>query len=480
MRTTRAATRSSLIHTTLDSGLCVCKSGSERGVFLIETTSKVGGLKDHADGASDTRLSCSTSEDSEKAASDLAHCHDAAAGSARPVPSCQGHGVNQSRTPTRQNGRLDRTVRADIIECSPAPLYRFTLQLSSSLCPLLNLFFPSRLRLQNIFSYKGILCGIQIQTYYHGIARTSVSGSGTLALSMNEDDLTFSLISSNLFQEVLIPHQTSHQSRIMIFAATTKTLYLVGWSHPLKRRGMLTNWRCWTSLVSRMPVSSHHRAPAADSAASRRTTQYGATLSDDGAHIILPQGAQLFELGLHHKQLFENYAREHGAEWLERFRDRLGWPRSNSIYLLTGFYKTCSWSIASFGMQTAANTDPVRVHCTLVEVDERTMPGGTSVWQPAGRLKCKIGPPPDRQGLNNQTIFIRAITVTPNLSEQEPGEQREAGLLGTLFSLTRSLSSLTGDSNLETATETPKSNVIIQHVPQISQANFFLHHQFGP
>ena len=227
-----------------------------------------------------------------------------------------------------------------------------------------------------------------------------------------------------------------------------------------------------------MPAS-HSRVTPANYAASRRTTQYDATLSDDGAHIILPQGAQLYELGLHHRQLFENYAREHGAEWLERFRDRLGPPRSNSIYLLTGFYKTCSWSIASFSMRTAANTDPVGVYCTLVEVDERTI-REASVWQPAGRFKRKIGPPPDRQGPNNQTIFIRAITVTRNLCEQEPDEQREAGLLGTLVSLTRSLSSLAGDSNWATATETPKNDVIIQHVPQISQVKFILHHRSAP
>ena len=300
-----------------------------------------------------------------------------------------------------------------------------------------------------------------------------------LAPSMNEGGSTFSSISSNRFQEVTVPHQTSHQLRRTIFAVMTKTSYLVWWSHPLKHRGMLTNWTCWMLLVSRMPASPHNRPTATDCAAtSRRTTQYGATLSNDGAHIILPQGAQSFELGLHHRQLFENYAREHGAEWIERFRDRLGWPRSNSIYLLTGFYKTCSWSIASFGMQTAANTDPVRVHCTLVEVDERTI-REASVWQPSGRFKYKIGPPPDRQGQNNQTIFIRAITVTPNISQQGSSEQREAGLLGRLFSLTRSLSSLGGDSNSATTTETPKSNVIIQHVPHISQVIFILHHQFG-
>ena len=184
-----------------------------------------------------------------------------------------------------------------------------------------------------------------------------------------------------------------------------------------------------------MPLP-HNRPTATNCAAiSRRTTQYGATLFDDGAHIILPQGAHSFDLGLHHRQLFENHAREHGAEWLECFRDRLGWPRSSSFHLLTGLYKTCSWSIASFGMQTAANTDPVRVHCTLVEVDERTI-REASVWQPAGRFKRKIGPPVHRQGQNNQTVFIRAITVTLNLSStRRVNKERLDCLAGSFPSL---------------------------------------------
>ena len=159
--------------------------------------------------------------------------------------------------------------------------------------------------------------------------------------------------------------------------------------------------------------------------------------------------------------------RKHGSDWLTRFRDRLGWPRSNSLYLLTGFYKTCSWSIASFGMQTAANTDPVHVHCILKEVDKRVI-RDESVWQPSGRFKRKIGPAPDRQGKNNQTIFIQGITITPNLSEVS---ERQVGLLRILSAPTQFLSTLVGSSTTTTATETPKSNVIIQHIPQVSQVS---------
>ena len=206
-----------------------------------------------------------------------------------------------------------------------------------------------------------------------------------------------------------------------------------------------------------------------DYTASRRTTHYSATLSTDGTHIILPQGAQSFELELRHRRQFERHAREHGADWLERFRDDLGSPRSDSLYLLTGFYKTCSWSIASFGMKTAANADPVGVYCTLAEVDERII-RDTSFWRPAGRFRHKIGPEPDRQGKHNQTIFIRGITITPNLSEPEKSE-KQAGLLGVLSAPSRFLSTLVGSSAMGTTAETSKTNVTIQQVPQMSQVN---------
>ncbi|KAF8547789.1 hypothetical protein OG21DRAFT_1526924 [Imleria badia] len=195
-----------------------------------------------------------------------------------------------------------------------------------------------------------------------------------------------------------------------------------------------------------------------------------ATLSVDGAHIILPQGAQLFELPSQHKKLFESHAREHGAEWLELFKDQLGWPRSNSLYLLTGFYKTCSWSLASFGMQRAADTDPVYVYCTLVEIDERTI-RQESVWHPAGRFKRKIGPAPDRQGQNNQTVFIRGITITP-----KHGQTEEPPATSTLFNRLITnipfLNTLTRMGSTEgSTTQSPGSDVIIQHMPPISQAS---------
>ena len=109
------------------------------------------------------------------------------------------------------------------------------------------------------------------------------------------------------------------------------------------------------------------------------------------------------------------------------------------------------------------------VHCVLKEVDERVI-RDHSVWQPAGRFKRKIGPVPECQGENNQTVFIRGITITPNPSGAGQSE-RQTGLLRVLSAPTQFLSTMVGSSTTATATETPKSNVIIQHVPQVSQVN---------
>lgn len=186
----------------------------------------------------------------------------------------------------------------------------------------------------------------------------------------------------------------------------------------------------------------------------------------------------MFELRSQHRKLFESHAREHGAEWLERFKDQLGWPRSNSLYLLTGFYKTCTWSIASFGLQTAANTNPVYVHCTLLEVDERTI-RDESVWHPAGLFKRKIGPAPDRQGKNNQTVFIRGITITPSVSKPSQNEERPtSSLLSKLITRTLFLKKPIRSTGA-TATDTPGSNVTIQHVPPVSQVYLVPHLQYG-
>ena len=176
----------------------------------------------------------------------------------------------------------------------------------------------------------------------------------------------------------------------------------------------------------------------------------------------------MFQLGHHHLLEFDAHAKKYGPDWLEQFGSRLGGRRSNSLYLLTGFYKTCSWSIASFGTQTDA--DSVDVFCKLVEEGNRII-RDESVWRPAGRFNKKIGPPPQRQKQMNQTIFIRSITITHKPFKEE---QSWPAYLARLSSPSRFLNWAMKDSTEAPVTETSKDDVIIQHVPKASQVRFML------
>ncbi|KAF8549329.1 hypothetical protein OG21DRAFT_1556148, partial [Imleria badia] len=67
--------------------------------------------------------------------------------------------------------------------------------------------------------------------------------------------------------------------------------------------------------------------------------------SSGGALLILPEGAERHELRNH--RLFFEEATRHGDDWYRFAEERLGRMISHdSLYLITGFYKARSWSLA--------------------------------------------------------------------------------------------------------------------------------------
>ncbi|KAF8549075.1 hypothetical protein OG21DRAFT_1448346, partial [Imleria badia] len=66
-----------------------------------------------------------------------------------------------------------------------------------------------------------------------------------------------------------------------------------------------------------------------------------------GAILILPDGATSHDLPANER--FRRVAMKHALEWYEIARELYGESINNgSLYLLTGFYKARSWSLASF------------------------------------------------------------------------------------------------------------------------------------
>ncbi|KAF8546730.1 hypothetical protein OG21DRAFT_1379715, partial [Imleria badia] len=67
----------------------------------------------------------------------------------------------------------------------------------------------------------------------------------------------------------------------------------------------------------------------------------------NGAILILPHGATCHDL--RSKERFHTIAMECALKWYEITRNHYGENMSTCLlYLITGFYKVCSWSLASF------------------------------------------------------------------------------------------------------------------------------------
>ena len=142
-------------------------------------------------------------------------------------------------------------------------------------------------------------------------------------------------------------------------------------------------------------------------------TQYTASLSEDGAHIIVPQGAKCFKLAPQDKSKLGSLVSDFRcrATWFKFASKHLGLS-PGTLHLITGLCKAKSWSLASFDR---VGGQEVQVCCELVEEGGKLQTGCTdSHWNPRG-FPHKIGPPVERQaGKDNQTIFIQSFAITYN------------------------------------------------------------------
>ncbi|KAG6376756.1 hypothetical protein JVT61DRAFT_1778 [Boletus reticuloceps] len=104
---------------------------------------------------------------------------------------------------------------------------------------------------------------------------------------------------------------------------------------------------------------------------------------------------------------FRELAMAHALNWYEIAKTRYGESVSNSsLYLITGFYKARSWSLASFDDVTAADKGSIRVE---PRDGERTAAG--RVWRNTFPLQYRDGPDPGQYGGINQTVFISGFKI---------------------------------------------------------------------
>ena len=160
--------------------------------------------------------------------------------------------------------------------------------------------------------------------------------------------------------------------------------------------------------------TSQSWSPRHDYGPVRRSAQpgplnYEFTLSSkEGALLILPEGAERYSLK--NQCPFLEEAIQHAVDWYDFAEQRLGRIISHdSLYLITGFYKARSWSLASY--QHASGTAEVRAQFKAAQV------GGGNVstsytWDTTHAVDWRVGPSNQcYNGIANQSVFIQGFKI---------------------------------------------------------------------
>ncbi|KAF8546070.1 hypothetical protein OG21DRAFT_1518358 [Imleria badia] len=129
---------------------------------------------------------------------------------------------------------------------------------------------------------------------------------------------------------------------------------------------------------------------------------------NEGAVLILPEGAERHRLAK--ELLLLDVVIQNAVDWYRFAREQLYRNiRNDAIYLVTGFHKANSWSLASF-----KNTEASSARCKLVQLTN----GGPvvtspSTWETLRPLEWRIGPR-HSVGIQNQCVFITGFKIAVN------------------------------------------------------------------
>ncbi|KAF8553282.1 hypothetical protein OG21DRAFT_1510417 [Imleria badia] len=129
--------------------------------------------------------------------------------------------------------------------------------------------------------------------------------------------------------------------------------------------------------------------------------------STEGAILILPQGATRHDLLP--KERFRMTAIEHAFDWYEIARKRHGESIGGcSLYLITGFYKARSWSLASFHNATGTQLNTRRIKVVPRDIGESK---AGRYWECTFPVDCRDGPGGNHNGSANQTVYISGFKI---------------------------------------------------------------------
>ena len=136
---------------------------------------------------------------------------------------------------------------------------------------------------------------------------------------------------------------------------------------------------------------------------------YQFTLSSrEGAVLILPEGAE--RCYLRNERPFLEAAMQHAVDWYTFAEQRLGRIISHdSLYLITGFYKARSWSLAAY--QQGAGAGEALAQFRAVQVGGGNIPA-CYTWETTQAMDWRVGPSNlYYNGIPNQSMFINGFKI---------------------------------------------------------------------
>lgn len=202
--------------------------------------------------------------------------------------------------------------------------------------------------------------------------------------------------------------------------------------------------------------------------------------------LVLPQGAERHRLAK--ELLLLDIIIQNAVEWYRFAREQLYRDISNdALYLITGFHKAQSWSLASFKSTSASSA-----HCKVVQLRKAgPMLADDSTWETVHPLEWRIGPR-HSVAIPNQSVFITGFKITVNEEllhlkrvtvkvdhSKRTLATRLVGLGASLANillgstLNASHSPEAGSQDKEANDDSPKDEherVRVERIPQLSQA----------
>jgi hypothetical protein len=192
--------------------------------------------------------------------------------------------------------------------------------------------------------------------------------------------------------------------------------------------------------------------------------------------------------------LFLDEAIQHAVDWYTFAEQRLGRIISHdALYLITGFYKARSWSLAAYQQGAGAGESSAKFKAAQVG---RGNIAASYTWETTHGMDWRVGPSDQHyNGMANQTVFIQGFkiavregilgtkrvrvkadspAVRPYRAEYSSGSWFSKLLSGGFGSSSGSAANApkgTGTSfNVDSAeSNLPVEDITIQHFPQVAE-----------